>query len=94
MPVTKETVLDELVPLLQEKYGGAGKPPIIRTTNFTDDLGADSLDLVELVMELEDRYGIKIPDDDAQKLKTVGDAVDYIIEHRPDEDEDEDEPLE
>jgi len=48
--------------------------------SFIDDLGADSLDIVELVMELEEEYGIEIPDEDAEKIKTVQDAIDYIKE--------------
>ena len=47
---------------------------------FVDDLGADSLDTVELVMALEEEYGIEIPDEDAEKLSTVGDAIKYIEE--------------
>ena len=47
-------------------------------TSFIDDLGADSLDSIELVMELEERFGIEIPDEDAQELQTVGDVVNYI----------------
>jgi len=47
---------------------------------FVDDLGADSLDTVELVMALEEEYGIEIPDEDAEKLTTVGDAIKYIDE--------------
>jgi len=47
---------------------------------FVDDLGADSLDTVELVMALEEEYGIEIPDEDAEKLTTVGDAIKYIEE--------------
>ena len=49
---------------------------------FQEDLNADSLDLVELIMELEDQFGLKIPDEDAQKLTTVGRAVDYVVEHQ------------
>jgi acyl carrier protein len=47
-------------------------------SSFTEDLGADSLDVVELVMALEDEFGIEIPDDEVGSIKTVGDAVDYI----------------
>ena len=46
--------------------------------NFIEDLGADSLDTVELVMDLEEHFGIEIPDEDAEKLRTVGDSVKYI----------------
>jgi acyl carrier protein len=49
--------------------------------SFTDDLGADSLDTVELVMALEEEFGIEIPDEDAEKISTVGDAVSYIESH-------------
>jgi acyl carrier protein len=47
---------------------------------FVDDLGADSLDIVELVMALEEEFGVSIPDEQAEKIKTVGDAVDFIAE--------------
>ena len=50
-------------------------------TRFKEDLEADSLDLVELVMELEDRYGIRIPDEDAAKIHTVGQAADFVASH-------------
>ncbi len=48
---------------------------------FIEDLGADSLDIVELVMALEEEFGLDIPDDDADKMKTVGDALDYLKNH-------------
>jgi acyl carrier protein len=48
---------------------------------FIEDLGADSLDIVELVMALEEEFGLDIPDEDADKLKTVGDALKYLQEH-------------
>ena len=51
-------------------------------SSFVDDLGADSLDIVELVMALEDEFQIEIPDKDAEAIKTVGDAVTYIKEHQ------------
>jgi acyl carrier protein len=50
---------------------------------FQEDLGADSLDLVELVMQFEEAFEIQIPDDETEKLKTVGQAVEYIKSHRP-----------
>ncbi|HNZ27849.1 MAG TPA: acyl carrier protein [Spirochaetota bacterium] len=50
-------------------------------SSFIDDLGADSLDTVELIMQLEEAFGIQIPDEDAEKIATVGDAVKYIDEH-------------
>jgi acyl carrier protein len=49
--------------------------------SFTNDLGADSLDTVELIMELEKEFGISIPDNEAEKIATVGDAITYIEEH-------------
>ena len=49
--------------------------------SFTNDLGADSLDTVELIMEFEKEFGISIPDDQAEKIATVGDAINYIEEH-------------
>jgi acyl carrier protein len=52
-------------------------------TRFKEDLDADSLDLVTLVMELEDSYGVRIPDEDAARIATVGQAVDYILAHAP-----------
>jgi acyl carrier protein len=52
-------------------------------TRFKEDLDADSLDLYELVMELEDRYGISISEEQAARIKTVGDAVDFVLEHAP-----------
>lgn len=52
-------------------------------TRFKEDLDADSLDLVTLVMELEDRYGVRIPDEEAARIVSVGQAVDYILAHAP-----------
>jgi acyl carrier protein len=52
-------------------------------TRFKEDLDADSLDLVSLVMELEDSYGVRIPDEQAARILTVGQAVDYILAHAP-----------
>jgi acyl carrier protein len=59
----------------------AGK--IDETSRFKEDLDADSLDLYELVMELEDTYGISVSEEQAAKIATVGDAVDFVLEHAP-----------
>lgn len=60
---------------------GVSESEVVPEAKFIDDLGADSLDLVELVMALEDEYGIEIPDEDAEKIVTVGDAMKYIKDH-------------
>lgn len=52
-------------------------------TRFREDLDADSLDLYELVMELEDQYGVKVSEEEAARIKTVADAVDFVLEHTP-----------
>lgn len=57
---------------------GVSKEQVNRGTSFIDDIGADSLDIVELVMELEEEFEITIPDDQAEQIKTVGEAIDYI----------------
>lgn len=55
---------------------------ITEKTNLKEDLGADSLDLVEIVMEMEEKFGISIPDSDISKVKTIGDAIAYIESHK------------
>ena len=60
---------------------GVGEDEIKAESAFIEDLGADSLDIVELVMALEEEFGIDIPDEDADKMKTVGDAMKYLQEH-------------
>ena len=57
---------------------GVEREKLTDDASFIDDLGADSLDIVELVMELEEEFEITIPDDQAEKIKTVGEAIDYI----------------
>ena len=59
-------------------FGGVSKEQITSETSFINDLGADSLDTVELVMELEEEFEINIPDDAAEKIQTVGQAVEFI----------------
>jgi acyl carrier protein len=60
---------------------GVEEDEVTLDASFTDDLGADSLDIVELVMAFEEEFGIEIPDEDAEKIATVKDAVAYIDEH-------------
>jgi acyl carrier protein len=60
---------------------GVDEDKVNNESSFMDDLGADSLDTVELVMALEEEFDIEIPDEDAEKIQTVQDAVDYITEH-------------
>jgi len=57
---------------------GATKEEIVPEASFIDDLGADSLDIVELVMAMEETFDIEIPDEDAEKIQTIGDAVSYL----------------
>jgi len=61
---------------------GVDKGQLSRETHFINDLNADSLDTVELVMEFEDEFEISVPDEEAEKLQTVGQAIDYIKAHR------------
>ncbi len=68
----KEVIMDKL---------GADEDKITTKASFVDDLGADSLDTVELIMQLEEEFGMEIPDEEAEKLTTVGSAVDYIDSH-------------
>jgi acyl carrier protein len=60
---------------------GVNESEVVPEAKFIDDLGADSLDIVELIMALEDEYTLEIPDEDAEKIETVGDAIRYIEEH-------------
>ena len=60
---------------------GVSKDKVTDATSFVTDLGADSLDTVELVMEFEEEFDINIPDEDAEKIQTVGDAIKYVETH-------------
>jgi acyl carrier protein len=60
---------------------GVSAEQVKHEARFIDDLGADSLDTVELIMALEEEFGVEIPDEDAEKMVTVGDAVNYLKEH-------------
>ena len=61
---------------------GADESAVTLNASFVDDLGADSLDIVELIMGLETEFDIEIPDEEAEKIRTVGDAVNYIKDHQ------------
>jgi acyl carrier protein len=73
------SVEDKVIAIVSEQLSIA-KEDVKLESSFIDDLKADSLDVVELVMEFEDEFGIQIPDEDYEKIKTVGDAVKYISE--------------
>lgn len=61
---------------------GVEEADVTPEASFREDLEADSLDLVELIMELEEQFGMEIPDEDAEKITTVEEAVDYVMEHQ------------
>jgi acyl carrier protein len=79
---SREDVLTLVRSHLSEELG-IDTSAIEEGTRFKEDLEADSLDLVELVMELEDRYGIRISEEEAERIKTVGQAVDFVLAHAP-----------
>ncbi len=74
------TVAEKVKKMIVEQLE-VNESEVVPEAKFIDDLGADSLDIVELVMALEDEYGIEIPDEDAEKIETVGDAIKYIEGH-------------
>ena len=81
MANSREEILEQVKSALSEKLG-IDESEITEDASFEEDLGADSLDLVEVVMDLEDQFGLKIPDEDARGLTTVGKEIDYVIAHQ------------
>lgn len=75
--VERSEIKEKVIYIISEQLG-VRKDPLEETTLLVDDCGMDSLDAVELGMALEEEYGIEIPDEDAEKIKTVGEAIDYI----------------
>lgn len=80
MSMSKEDILVKLRPIIAEQLG-VDESEVKEDASFTEDLNADSLDLVELIMSLEEQFKLQISDEDAEKITTVGEAVDYISEH-------------
>ena len=76
----RQQVMEQVRGILVEQLG-VDPGEVREEASFQEDLNADSLDLVELIMEMEDRFKLKIPDEDAEKISTVGDAVDYVMAH-------------
>ncbi|NTW55039.1 MAG: acyl carrier protein [Chlorobaculum sp.] len=76
--MSADAIKDKVYDIIVSKMG-VGKDQIKMESKFADDLGADSLDTVELIMELENEFDVKIPDEDAEKIGTVQQAIDYIV---------------
>jgi acyl carrier protein len=77
--VDVQAIEAKVIEIVSEQMG-VDKSEITRETSFINDLNADSLDTVELVMEFEDEFNMSIPDEEAEKIQTVGAAIDYIVE--------------
>jgi acyl carrier protein len=78
--IAVSSVPDKVTDIVCDQLG-VPREKVAPETSFINDLGADSLDTVELVMELEEEFDISIPDEDAEKIQTVGEAIKYIQEH-------------
>ncbi len=76
----EKEIQEKVIAIVAEQMG-KDKAEITRDTHFVNDLNADSLDTVELVMEFEDEFETSIPDEEAEKIQTVGQAIDYIKQH-------------
>jgi acyl carrier protein len=78
----REEILTKIQEITADRLG-VDESDVTPDASFREDLEADSLDLVELIMELEEQFGMEIPDDEAEKITTVEEAVDYVVEHQP-----------
>jgi acyl carrier protein len=76
----EQKIYDDIKKVVVEQLG-VSESEVTREASFVDDLGADSLDTVELVMALEEAFGIEIPDEDAEKIKSIGDTITYVMSH-------------
>jgi acyl carrier protein len=76
LEMTKAEILEKLQQIIQDRLD-VEKDQIVPGASFVEDLGADSLDIVELIMGIEEEFDIEIPDEDAEKLTTVGEAINY-----------------
>lgn len=80
MPVTREEVFSKVAVIIAQHFE-INAEDVQENTNIKDDLNADSISVMEFVLELEDEFGTEISDEDAEKIETVGAAVDYITSH-------------
>jgi len=78
---SKDQVFDKVKAIIVDQLG-VEEEEVTMESSFIEDLGADSLDIVELIMALEEEFEIEVPDEDAEKLVTVANAIDYIVEHK------------
>lgn len=79
--MNENEILAKITAIIEERFDVTADA-VKKETSFKDDLDADSIELVEFVLELEDTFGAEISDEDAEKIETVGDAVDYIVAHQ------------
>ena len=79
--MTEEEIFNKIADMIADRFD-IDRDKITENLNFNNDLDADSIDFVEFVMDLEDTFGSEIPDDEAEKLQTVGEAVAYIKQHQ------------
>lgn len=79
--MSEEEIFNKIKDMIADNFD-VDKDEITEDTNFMNDLDADSIDLVEFILQLEDEFGAEIPDDEAEKIKTIGDAISYIKAHQ------------